>query len=92
MGYVCMYILGRDILAFGVDRRDSISGYWIMDTLWESLEGSIHGRRAELGGIVRVEIIFFPLSLLLRLCSSAGVRDGCIIIIIIIISEAHQLE
>lgn len=73
VGYVCMYLLGRDILAFGVDRRDSISGYWIMDTLWESLQVSIHGRRAELGGIVRVKMIFFPLSLLLRVCSSAGV-------------------
>lgn len=72
MGYVCMYLLGRDILAFGVDRRGSISGHWIMDTLWESLQVSIHGRRAELGGIVRVEIIFFPLSLLLRVCSSTG--------------------
>lgn len=30
-----------------------------MDTLWESLEGSIHGRRAELGGFVRVEIFSF---------------------------------
>lgn len=63
-----------------------------MDTLWESLEGSIHGRRAELGGIVRVEIFSFFPSPFLRLCSSAEVRDGWIIIIIIIISEAHQLE
>lgn len=61
-----------------------------MDTLWESLQVSIHGRRAEQGGIVRVEIIFFPLSLLLRVCSSAGVSGGWTIIIII--SEAHQLE
>lgn len=91
MGYVCnVYTWSKNIGFLGVDRRDSISGYWIMDTLWESLQVSIHGRRAELGGIVRVEIFsFFPLSLLLRLCLSPGVRDGCIIIII---SEAHQLE
>lgn len=87
--YVCIYLVEIYWL-FGVDRRDSISGYWIMDTLWESLQVSIHGRRAELGGVVRVEIIFFPLSLLLRVCSSAGVSGGWTIIIII--SEAHQLE
>lgn len=54
---VCIYLVEIYWL-FGVDRRDSVSGYWIMDTLWESLQGSIHGRRAELGGIVRVEIFF----------------------------------
>lgn len=88
--YVCIYLVEIYWL-FGVDRRDSISGYWIMDTLWESLQVSIHGRRAELGGIVRVKMIFFfLLSLLLRVCSSAGVSGGWTILIII--SEAHQLE
>lgn len=57
---VCIYLVEIYWL-LGVDRRNSISGYWIMDTLWESLQVSIHGRRAELGGIVRVEIFsFFP--------------------------------